>query len=200
MSKPIQFRGPGIAFAAGIEKVDRAKVYGIVKTKVFDEQGRECAAASLLEDGRTLIPADGFALKLLTASLEEVARKNLVAVDEKGAALPVIPSVFDRPVELRIDSTLDDYLSLDVKAVYQLDIQEGGEALAGLLAKDALPSFDFNFRSGVECDTAFLVAADSHVFAVVGAPIQFEFLTLDAPVAEEAGEEDGEDPFDFGML
>lgn len=200
MAKLIQFQAPGLAFAAGIEKVDRKKVYGHVETKVFDEQNRECGYASLLEDGKTLIPSEGFALKLVNGALEEVSRKDLIAVDDKGAPLPVIPSVFDRPVELRAQATLEDYLSLDVKAVYQLDVETGRDGLTALLAQHSVLAFDFNYRAGVDTDAAFLIAAENEIFAIVGTMAQFEYLTLDAPPLEETGEDDGEDPFDFGML
>lgn len=200
MAKEIQFVGRNISFRAGIEKVDRDKVYGFVKTVIYDDKERECHFETLLDDGHTLIPAGGFALKLLNSAQEEVARKELVAVDAEGKPMEIIPSVFDRTVDLRSDASIDDYLTMNVKAVYQLDVTDGREQLMDWLNGDSMLAFDFNYRAGVETDTAFIVPADSHVFAVIGTPAQFEFVTLDAPVVEESADEESEDDLDFGML
>lgn len=200
MSKEIQFQGPNISFRAGVEKVDRDKLYGFVKTVVYDERDRECHFETLLDDGRTLIPSGGFALKLVDAGMAEVSRKDLAAVDEDGRRMEVIPSIFDRTATLRSDVTIEDYLSLNVKAVYQLDVTDGREQLLEWLNGDSLLAFDFNYRASYETDTAFIVPADGNVFAVIGAPAPFEFLSLETPIVEEAAEEEAGDDLDFGML
>jgi hypothetical protein len=200
MAKPVEFAGAGIACTAEIEKLDRDKVYGWVDTRVFDGQGAVCVTASLLDDGKTLIPAGGFALKLLSSEGHEVARKDLIAKNAQGQLLDQIPSVFDRPVVLRNDATLQDYLNLQVKVVYQLKLETGKEALLAALATQFL-SFDFNYRAGYETDTGYLIAADNQIFAVIGKPAEFEFIKLETPVlldTDDASED--EESLDFGML
>ncbi len=200
MAKPIQFTGAGISCTAQIEKVDRDKVYGWVNTQVFDDKGAACVTASLLDDGKTLIPAGGFALKLLASDGNEMARKDLVAKNASGELLEQIPSVFDRPITLRPNATMEDYLDLQVKVVYQLTIETGKDELMAALATQFL-SFDFNYRAGYEVDTGYLIAADNQIFAVIGKPAVFEFIKLETPPvmdAEDTGED--EESLDFGML
>ncbi len=200
MAKPIQFTGAGINCTAQIEKVDRDKVYGWVDTQVFDDKGAVCVTASLLEDGKTLIPAGGFALKLLSSDGNEVARKDLIAKNADGEVLEQIPSVFDRTVTLRPNATIEDYLDLQVKVVYQLTVESGKDELMAALSTQFL-SFDFNYRAGYEVDTGFLIVADGQIFAVIGKPALFEFIKLETPPVmdeQDAGEED--ESLDFGML
>ncbi len=200
MAKPIQFTGGGISCTAQIEKVDRDKLYGWVNTQVFDDNNSLCVTASLLEDGKTLIPAGGFALKLLGSDGNEVARKDLIAKNSDGEVLESIPSVFDRPILLRADATIEDYLDLQVKVVYQLIMESGKDELVAALATRFL-SFDFNYRAGYEVDTGFLIAAEGQIFAIIGKPAVFEFITLETPAvvdSEDTVEED--ESLDFGML
>ena len=192
MAKPIQFTGGGISCTAQIEKVDRDKLYGWVNTQVFDDNNSLC--------GKTLIPAGGFALKLLGSDGNEVARKDLIAKNSDGEVLESIPSVFDRPILLRADATIEDYLDLQVKVVYQLIMESGKDELVAALATRFL-SFDFNYRAGYEVDTGFLIAAEGQIFAIIGKPAVFEFITLETPAvvdSEDTVEED--ESLDFGML
>lgn len=201
MAKPIQFVADGFSCSAEIEKFERSKVYGWVETKVFDDTGEPCSVASLLEDGKTMIPAGGFSLKLLTADGFEVSRKDLVARDAGGASMTQIPSVFERPVTLRADVTLEDYLSLQVKSVYQLTIDSGKDELMKALAVNGVMGFDFNYRAGYELDTGYMLVADGQVFAVIGRPAALEFIKLESePDLTEDESVESEEDFDFGML
>jgi hypothetical protein len=201
MAKLIQFVSPAFAFAANIEKVDRNKLYGWVDTKAYDAEGRMVRPATLIDDGRTIVPSGGIALKLVDGEGREVSRRDLVAVTQHGALRNAIPSIFDREVELRSGLTIDDYLTLAVKSVYQLTLEQDSEPLHAALDAGQLFAFDFNYRTDYEADTAFIVKGDGAVFAVVGTMIEFDYLTLAATAAtlSDAAAED-EDEIDFGML
>jgi hypothetical protein len=200
MAKAIEFKGNGLSFSASIEKVDREKVYGWTQTKVFDSQGKECKVANLLEDGRTLLPSGCFSLKILTESGNETSRSSLIAVDPQGKKMELIPSVFDQPVDLQ-DATIDEYLSMNVKVVYQLEIGAEKDALTARLKTGNLLRFKYNYRAGYESDDAFILCNDQAVFMVVGKCLSFEMLDLTSEVpAEEPEIAVEDDALDFSML
>jgi hypothetical protein len=199
MAKPLQFTGAGVSCTAQIEKVDRDKIYGWVNTRALDATGELCVTASVLEDGKTLIPAGGFTLLLVSENGSEIARKDLIAKDQNGNTLEIIASSFDAPVELRADVTLENFLDLQVKTVYQLSMDSGKDELLAKLSKGLL-AFNFNYRAGYETDTGYLVALDNEIFAIIGRPTQFEFIKLETLAVEEDDEHDEDESLDFGML
>ncbi len=199
MAKPLQFKGVGLECSAQIEKVDRDKIYGWVNTRALDDKGELCVTASLLDDGKTLIPAGGFTLKLISESGSEIARKDLIAKDDDGNTLNLIPSSFDTTIELRDDVSLEDYLDLQVKTVYQLTMDSGKDALLTTLGKGLL-SFNFNYRAGYETDTGYLIPVDNEVFAVIGRPTKFEMIKLETLAIEDDETSEDDESLDFGML
>lgn len=201
MAKSIEFKGKGISFSASIEKVDREKVYGWTEVKVFDSQGKECKVANLLEDGRTLLPGGCFALKVITDSGNETSRAALIALDGEGKKMELIPSIFDQPVDME-DATIDEYLSMNVKVVYQLDAGETTGELIARLKTGNLLRFKYNYRAGYESDDAFLLCNDQAVFMVIGKCLSFEMLDLASEVAveETADVAVEDDALDFSML
>ena len=68
MAKNITFRMGNLSFAAGLNKVDRDKVYGYVEEVVLDNQGKPCSTGSLLDDGQTLVLSGATALKTVDAN------------------------------------------------------------------------------------------------------------------------------------
>lgn len=175
-------------------------MYGYVTEKIYDPDNEPCQTAYLLEDGVTIIPSGGFALKTVVNG-QEVSKKDLVAVDENMNPLVPISSIFDKDVVLKTDATLEDYLSLNVTSVYQLEITQGKGALLDFLQKGHFLTFDFNYRTGYDSTTAFLIANGEDVFAVNGVISEFEYLNIDQqPMPEMMDEGSDEEEIDFGML
>ena len=200
MAKTVHFFSDDFDFEAELIKLDRDKVYGYVTEKIYDPDNEPCQTAYLLEDGVTIIPSGGFALKTVVNG-QEVSKKDLVAVDENMNPLVPISSIFDKDVVLKTDATLEDYLSLNVTSVYQLEITQGKGALLDFLQKGHFLTFDFNYRTGYDSTTAFVIANGEDVFAVNGVISEFEYLNIDQqPMPEMMDEGSDEEEIDFGML
>ena len=70
-----------------------------------------------------------------------------------------------RKVILR-EATIDEYLSMAVKVVYQLKIEENKDALLNELNTGKLYYFIFNYRVDFEGDDAFLISDGNEIFAI----------------------------------
>jgi hypothetical protein len=124
-------------------------------------------------------------------------------MDEAGKKVEKVPSIFDEPVSLT-KSDLDEYLTLNVKSVYQLALEEGKEEIIALLKDGDIYHFPFNYRADYEADDAYLLTSAGEVFAVVGKKAELEYIGLENKEEEVPEDPEVEDPeeddLDFGML
>ena len=188
-------------FSAGLIKLDRKKIYGWSKIDIFDDSDQGCTLASIA-DGQYVLPSGSITLAGFNPKGEYIAKSSLIGVDEEGKKVEKVPSVFDEPASLT-KADLDEFLSLNVKSVYQLGMEEGKEELLGLLEGGDIYHFLFNYRADYEGDPAFVLENDGEVFVLVGKKIEFEFIGLDGAGAldeEEPETEEVEDEFDFAMM
>ena len=187
-------------FNVAFTKLDRKKIYGWTKTEVFDDQDQLCALATIA-DGQHILPSGSVAMASFNDRGEYVSKSSLIGLDDKGKKVEKVPSIFDAPAILKaID--LDEYLSLNVKSVYQLTLSEGKEVLIEILNSVEIFHFMFNYRSDYEADDAYLISNEDAIFAVVGKKANLEYIGLDNKEEElpEEPEIVDEDDFDFGML
>ena len=187
-------------FNVGFTKLDRKKIYGWTKTEVFDDQDQLCALATIA-DGQHILPSGSVAMASFNDRGEYVSKSSLIGLDNKGKTVEKVPSIFDAPAILKaID--LDEFLSLNVKSVYQLSLSEGKEVLIEMLDKGDIFHFMFNYRSDYEADDAYLISNEDAIFAVVGKKANLDYIGLDNKEEElpEEPEIVDEDDFDFGML
>jgi len=201
MARKIDFVIDGTTYNSGLAKVDRKKIYGWSKVAVFDEADSECKLAGIA-DGSIVLPSGSTALVKLGDSGEYVSGKELVGVDSEGRQVEMVPSVYDAPVELK-EAALEEYMSLAVKTVYQLDIEEGKDALLKELSDGKTYYFVFNYRADFEGDDAFLISNGTDVFAIVGQIADFEFIGLndnEQELAVDESETEAEDDLDFAMF
>lgn len=202
MAKPLVFELGGKQIAVSLTKVDRSSLYGYVETEALDDRGRPCTLATLADDGQTLIGPGGTALASLTAEGNWVDRRKLAPVDAEGRRLTPVPSSFAAPLPLEKTASIDEYLSHNVRAVYQLS----GDEIAPLLTelkKGTIYTFPYSFRGGIEPDVGFLLmAADGNAFLAVASPTKIEFVGLQqaALATEEEPAEEEEEELDFGMI
>lgn len=203
MARNIKFNTGSKTWESGIAKVDRDKVYGYVKTEIYDNNGGLCSTASLLDDGSTLILSGSTALKSVDKNGAEVNKKTLTAVHLDGTPADQIPSVFDAEIKLN-PATIDALFDLEVKSIYQLsfDDEAAKHELIATLASGNLFSFDFTYRADYCCDDALLVSAQNEVFILVGKTVEFPYLNNEVVqiVEEELEETEEEDEFSFDMF
>lgn len=202
MAKLANFKTESISFSASINKLDRKKVYGWTELKTYDQDDSLCSLAGITKDGRYLLPSGSVAMGLFLDDGKYITRKELEAVDSEGNPLEKVPSIFDSEVELSHDVSMEDYMDMNVKSIYQLDIEDGAEGILEELKKGKIFHLTFNYRADYEGDDAFLILNEDTVFMVVGKRTEFEYQSLETSVAEAIDEEDFDesDSFDFGML
>ncbi len=204
MARALNLSFEGNQVALSIQKLDRKKLYGFTQVEVKDDDGNKCQLASISEDGKHILPKGSVGYIYLNAKNEYVPSSSMKMVDRDGKPIEKILSSFDlENIELQTAS-IEDYLQMFVKAVYQL-IPEGEETdLSGLLEalkKNKVLYFKFNYRTDYDNDDAFLLESQGHVFMVIGRISPFEFIGLEKAVDELVAEDDDEDDdFDFGML
>jgi hypothetical protein len=205
MAKPLvlTFGGADIPFA--LSKVERSDLYGFVEFETLDEQGRKCTMAMLADDGRRVISSGGSAIVSLSPEGHWVEKKTLIPTDNQSKRITPVASSYSAPVPLEKTVTIEEYLSHDIRSVYQIS-SEGADfgPLMDELKKGTIFQFPYSFRGGLEPDAGFLLlAADGTPFLAIGSPTKLEFVGFDQTAAitsdEDGGGED-EEAVDFGMM
>jgi len=200
MARQAEFIINGKSVMAELKKVDRKKIYGWSTVEVFDENGSKCKLASI-SDGVHVLPSGSSSLIKFNDKGETVSSSDLVGFNQKGEKVEKVPSIYDGKVELK-EATIDDYLSLAVKTVYQLNMEDDTPMLSEL--KDGkVFYFVFNYRADYEGDDAFLISNGETAFAVIGKVADLEFVGMndkekELVVNEEESSE--EDELDFAMF
>ena len=200
MAREPRFVFKEAAFNAALVKVDRNKVYGWSEIKYEDSNQQICSFINMLDDGRTMVGTGGIALKSIDEHGDEIDKSTLIAkyMDDTDAVL--YPSVFDVDTVLSDDKSISDYLSMDVKSVYQLQFSESNESILELLKIHKVLYFSFNYRAGYDPDDAFLLHQGDNIFAVIGRLTNFSYSSLEIPsVLDDETEEAGDD-LDFNMF
>ena len=200
MARQAEFIINGTSVMAELKKVDRKKIYGWSTVEVFDENGSKCKLASI-SDGVHVLPSGSSSLIKFNDKGETVSSSDLVGFNQKGEKVEKVPSIYDGKVELK-EATIDDYLSLAVKTVYQLNMEDDTTMLSELKDGKAF-SFVFNYRADYEGDDAFLISNGETAFAVIGKVADLEFVGMndnekELVVNEEESSE--EDELDFAMF
>src|SRR5215470_17441163 len=188
MARALVFRHGGAEVRCQPIKVDRSKLYGSVEVEATDDAGQRLELATLAPDGHTLIAKGGRAVAFVGPDKNWLDRGKLRPVDLEGRPVEQVPSSFDETIALDTPATIDDLLDHQVKSVYFLEVDTGGEALVGLLAKGAIFRFPFTWRAGWVSDVGFLLSGqDGKPFLLVAQPTMLHFVGLDqvAPVVEE---------------
>jgi|TARA_B110000459_G_scaffold68329_1_gene76693 hypothetical protein len=200
MARQAEFIINGASVMAELKKVDRKKIYGWSTLEIFDENGSKCKLASI-SDGVHVLPSGSSSLIRFNDKGETVSSSDLVGFNQEGIKVEKIPSVYDGKVELK-ESTIDDYLSLAVKTVYQLNMEDDTTMLSEL--KDGkIFSFIFNYRADYEGDDAFIISNGQTAFAVIGKLADLEFVGLNDNETELVELEEDiqeEDELDFAMF
>lgn len=204
MAKPLVLRLAGTEIPLALTKVDRSDLYGYVETEALDTKGRKCISATLADDGQTLVGPGGSAFACLSPEGAWLDKGALKAVDAEGKPIVPVASSYSAPVEVTQTATVDDFLTYNIRSVYQVGAVEGGELgplMARLKGGDIL-MFPYSYRGGLEPDTAFLLlAADGTPFLCIGNATRLDFVSFDQPAAveEEAPGEESEE-IDFSMM
>ncbi|MEE9492480.1 MAG: hypothetical protein V3W04_03790 [Gammaproteobacteria bacterium] len=208
MARSLTFIYNGNNFDCSLNKVDRSKLYGSVKIETLDMDGNECSLATLLNDGKTLVPFGGTASGYMNPEGEWVCRKDITPVDFDGNKLPLVPSSFDGPIQLDSLVTVEDFLDHSIRLTYALNSVEGMDSsFLEAIREGKIFTTHFSYRGGVDPDPAFIMQGeDETIWFLIGEKNRVEYSTLELAgvIAEtqenDDGEDEGSDELDFGML
>lgn len=204
MAKPLVLNFGGVDIPFQMSKVERSDLYGFVEIEAVDERGRKCTLATLADDGRSIIAAGGSAFVTLSPEGNWLEKKTLIPTNNQGERITPVPSSYAAPVPLTATATLDEYLSHNIRAVYEISSEVDFGSLLDELKKGAIYKFPFSFRGGLEPDAGFvLLAADGTPFIAIGTPTKLEFVGFEqaaAIVGDEDTGEDQEESLDFSMM
>lgn len=201
MAKPLVFKFKGAEIPFTLDRVERSDLYGYAETEALDDQGRKCSFATLADDGKSLVGSGGVALCTLSPEGHWLEKKTLTPTDPQGKPITPVSSSYAAPVPLETKATIDEYLSHDIRAVYQIRSDVDLSALMDELKQGTIFSFPYSFRGGLEADAGFLLlAGDGTPFVAIGCPTKLELVGFDqtAGVAEEEPEQ--EESLDFSMM
>ena len=193
------FRLAGSEYGAAPVKLERKKIYGWTDTVATDRNGDVCNSAYLSPDDALVIPSGGLKQAVVDDDGRWVEKSALVAYSEDGSeVLPVLPSSFDAPIELKVKATAEEFLDNDWESVYQLVNPDLAAAVG-----DDIYKFDFCYRGGTNHNDAYLMATPAGLFLFAGDKQEFPLVSL----AEETTIDDTEEPveeeideLDFSMF
>lgn len=203
MPRPLTFQWGEDELSFALSKVDRSKLYGYKELEVLDEDGHPCELATLADDGRTVVGRGGTGLGQLDADGLWTEKSDLTPIDPQGHEIEPVASSFSAPIKLFDTATPEDYLSHNIRLVYQLDTEDDIASLRQELERGTIFSFPYSYRGGLEADTGFLLMGDDgNLFLVVGDPTEVEFIGLaqQAAVVEDEDGVDETDLMDFDMI
>ena len=204
MANPLVLNFGGVDLPLTLNKVERSDLYGFVEIETLDEQGRKCTLATLADDGQTLIGTGGLALATFSQDGSWLEKKALIPTDNQGQRIVPVASSYSAPVPLSKKVSVDEYLSHNIRSVYQISSEADIAGLMAELKSGTIFQFPYSFRGGLEPDVGFLLlAADGTPFLAIGSPTKLEFVGFQETAAivsdEDSGDEDDES-LDFNMM
>ncbi len=204
MPRKLSFTYRKQTFECTLHKVDRSKLYGRRKIETLDMDENPCTLATLLDDGKTLVPYGGTASGYINPDGEWVSRNNITPVDLDGKPLKTVPSSFDSGLNLKQTADIEEFLDHSIRLCYALQ-GELPAALLKALADGTIFKTEFSYRGGINPDPAFVMQGDDNTnWLLIAEANKIEYVTLEqaAVIAatEEEDEETESDELDFGML
>jgi len=197
MSRAIVVSYQGSETAFGFKSIDRAALYGRRRRVALDADGKPCTRASLLDDGSLLLRSGMTGQGYFTPDGRFLKQGDLEAFTPDGIPLPKVPSTIGVPQDLQGPVSPAEVLDLRLSSIYVLEAETLSPALKAELDGGAIFRFAFNFREDYRAETAFLLANDNGIFALVGTPVVCEWSKLDVMVELPADEMDTDDDDDL---
>jgi hypothetical protein len=203
MARLASFKIGDSLFRAGLNKIDRDKIYGFVEEHTFDMNGDECTLGAVLNDGSTFVLSGATAMKKVDEQLREVDKSEIKTVKIDGSEALLQPSIFDIETILK-EEDLDALLDLQVELSYQLSFENDSDKTTALskLKSDKAYSFPYNFRADYEAADAYLISNGKEIFALSGKIVKFDYLDNKTIIALDEIEEETaiDEELDFSML
>ena len=198
MARNVKFKIEGVSLDSEIIKVDRTKLYGSSKKIVKDKNGNQCIISNLYQGNRVL-PKGSISQILVDQEGKFVKRSELVGFDLNNKKVEKVPSIFSIE-NLCAKVEIDEFLSVNVKSIYQLKIDETTiDKWKNFFTNDDIHHFVYNYREDFEGDDAYLIYNGSDFFITIGKKNDFDFLEQNNIIIDDE-EEEIEDDLDFSMF
>ena len=165
--------------------------------------GAAFASAGRHAHGRTIVGRGGTGIGYVSADGQWCDKTALKPVDVEGQEIEPVASSYSAPIKLFETATCDEYLSHNIRLVYQLQTDDDTSDLMRELQRGTIFTFPYSYRGGLEADAAFLLLGDDgNMFLAVGNPTKVEFIGLQqtAAIVEEDGDTEETDLMDFDMI
>ncbi len=185
---------------AEITKVDRSKLYGTSTRVVYDENGEECSLSDLYQ-GSAILPKGSISQTLLDSKGNYVSRSDLIGFNNLNQKVEKVSSIYSGENNCK-KVTIDEFISANVKSIYQLNIENGNlENWKKCFLNDEIYCFIFNYREDYEGDDAYILYNGSNFFIIVGKQNSYEYLKLNT-ISIDVEDEDStqDDDLDFSMF
>jgi hypothetical protein len=198
MARNVKFKIEGVLLDSEIIKVDRTKLYGSSKKIVKDKNGNQCIISNLYQGNRVL-PKGSISQILVDQEGKFVKRSELVGFDLNNKKVEKVPSIFSIE-NLCAKVEIDEFLSVNVKSIYQLKIDETTiDKWKNFFTNDDIYHFVYNYREDFEGDDAYLIYNGLDFFITIGKKNDFDFLEQNNIIIDDE-EEEIEDDLDFSMF
>jgi hypothetical protein len=200
MAKPLIIEKDGRSTSFNVSLLERRKLYGSRKRVALDPHGRVCNRASLTGDGALVLVSGSMGQGYFTETGAWVERRQMVPINDQGQVTELHSSTLGVPQKVEGPVEALDILKLDVQSIYSLTMLDDELGLKPRLDAGEIFRCPFNYSSGVEVETAFLVANPSGYFAIVGHPVEAEWCAQDQALMPPADAAFQEDDLDFDMF
>ena len=125
-----------------------------------------------------------------------------------GDPIEGVTSTFKEVVDLKEESTVENFLDHNIRMVYELSPEEERafpKSLLTALQEGKIFTFPFSYRGGLTADAAFILeGADEAVWMLVGKKTDVHFISYEQAggVADpgDGGEEEDDEDLDFNMF
>ncbi len=221
MARSLTFTFGKASFDCTIHKVDRSKLYGSRSIETLDMDGNKCTLATLLDDGKTLVPYGGTASGYINPDGEWVCRKDIKPVDFNGEPLKKVPSSFDSGMPLEEKVSAEEFLDHSIRLSYVLiskakkdENDDNNNDDTGMdknflkaMQQGDIYKTSFSYRGGIDPDPAFVLQGeDDTIWLLIASKNHIEYSALEqagviaATEEKDEGAETSGDELDFGML
>jgi len=197
MAKPVILNSGSKQYSFDTTRIDRAKLYGVRKRQPLDINGQPCIKASLTLDGSNLLLSGMTAQGYFNSEGSPISRQEMVGLDDQGNVVEQVPSTLGSPQKLEGPVSASEVLDLDVESFFCLEPLEVEENFLAELKSGSVYKFSFNYSAGLEMETAYLVANDDGVFAIVGSMAPGEWVEEAAVFVPVDGEDSDAEELDF---
>ena len=198
MARNVKFKINEVSLDSEIVKVDRTKLYGSSKKIVKDKDGNQCIISNLY-NGNKVLPKGSISQILVDEKGKFVKRSELIGLDLNNNKVEKVSSIFSiENICTKVD--IDEFLSVNVKSIYQLKIDESMiNSWKNFFTNDDVYHFVYNYREDYEGDDAYLIYNGLDFFITIGKKNDFYFLKQNNILIED-DEEEIEDELDFSMF